>query len=333
MPRGPRTPADVRVKVVEAFLELRENSRLAGGTEEPIAKEVREALRKKMEVARSPHALPSLRQVQAILTETRRKNLLPENKDSPWSLAISQSYGIPSDANGILLEMWAYCLTLNRNLTIRQAQWIDRLRYIPAAVENHDRLYTWASLYAGREKAALLAGQEPNNMDLDAFLALDKKSYNAGGITEAFPEVFRFIEDIHEVDPIAAAFALGRVPKIAVLVIEGHHQQHQHHSVTAPLHQLQQDITSLVSPKEVAIATAKSLWYVWRFWGRYFLRSPNIRAMSETEQEAVLQELAAEIVSWFQSVPPVYPNAPDVDYWTPSRELLNKAGSEDQEQP
>jgi hypothetical protein len=321
MPRGPRTPAGVRIKVVEVFMRLREQ---AG--EDPTAKEVREALRQEFE--KSPHALPSLRQVQAILTQARHNSPLRGDEDGPWSMAASQAHGISTDANGILLEMWAFGLTINKKLTIRQAQWIDRLRLTPAALEGHERLYTWATVYAGREKAALLAEQEMDTTDLDAFLAcyFDKKSYFAGRITGAYPDVTAFIEDIAEVDPISAYFVLGRVPRIAVPVIQGHYLQHQQHPITAPLHQLQQEMMPLISPEEVASATIKSLWYVWRFWGMEFLRSEKIIAMDETEQEKVLQELVAEIVNWFRSIPPLSPDSPDINNWIPSMELLGKAG-------
>jgi hypothetical protein len=320
----------VRIKVVEVFMQLRDQS-----GEDPTAKEVREALRQVLEKAKSPHALPSLRQVQAILTQVRHNTPLYEDKDGPWSMATSQAHGIPTEANGILLEMWAFGLTIDKKLTIRQAQWIDRLRSTPAAVERHDRLYTWATVYAGREKAALLAGQEMDTTDLDAFLALyfDKKAHFAGGVTGVYPDVTGFIEDIAEVDPISAYFALGRVPRIAVPVIQGHYQHHQQHPVTAPLHQLQQEMMLLISPREAALGAIKALWYVWRFWGIRFLRSQKIREMDESEQEEALKELAAEIVSWFRSIPPLSPDTPDVDNWIPSGELLTKAGLEYLESP
>jgi hypothetical protein len=328
MPRGPRTPAEVRVKVVEVLLELREKLQ-----EDPTAKEVREALRKELERAKSPHALPSLRQIQAILTQARRNSALSKDKDGPWSLAISQAHGIPSDANGVLLEMWGYCLTMNKKLTIRQAQWMERLRGVPAAGGSHDRFYIWACLYAGREKASLLAEQEVDTTDLDAFLAFDKKSHGAAVRTRAVPDVTRFIEDIAEVDPILATFGLGSAPSIAIQVLQGHLQQQQANSITAPLHQLQQDIISQISPLEVATGIITTVWNVWRLWAIAFFRSGKLYAMSETEQSRILQELASEIADWFRSTPPLSPHLPDMDDWIPSRKLLTKLGYQNQDQP
>jgi hypothetical protein len=82
---------------------------------------------------------------------------------------------------------------------------------------------------------------------------------------------------------------------------------------------------------EVVLATTKDLWYAWRFWGADFLRSPKIQAMEESERVNILRELAGEIVSWFRSTPPLAPDAPEVDRWFPSKELLNKVDLEDQE--
>jgi hypothetical protein len=314
--------------VVEVFLELRESS-----GEEPTAKEVREALREELERAKSPHALPSLRQIQAILTQARHNSALLEDKDGPWSLAISQAHGIPSDANGVLLEMWGYCLTMNKKLTIRQAQWIDRLQWVPAAGGSHDRFYIWACLYAGREKASILAEQQVDTTDLDGYLAFDRKSHEAAVRTGAVPDVTRFIEDIAEVDPILASFALGSAPSIATQVLRGHHQQQDTNPITAPLHQLQQDIISKISSREVATETIKTVWNVWRLWAIAFFKSGRLYAMSETEQSGVLQELASEIANWFRSTPPLSPHVTDVDDWVPSRELLARLGYGNQDQP
>jgi len=104
-----------------------------------------------------PDEIPGVRKVLDILKEIRDRGEPETGQDAPWSMGES-GYG---KAYGVLLDMMKYCTThtMRPPLTKRTAKWVSKLRWVSEAggspqgeVVSMERLYLWASLYAGREK-------------------------------------------------------------------------------------------------------------------------------------------------------------------------------------
>ena len=103
--------------------------------------------------------------VQKFLAEIRKRDEeIDPRPDLPWSLGSSAKYNIPPEANQDLMKIWKWCTVVGMTLTIREAQWVTRLKGIAA----DDLLFLWAIRYARREQVCRLLGQEKvSTTDLD----------------------------------------------------------------------------------------------------------------------------------------------------------------------
>jgi len=104
-----------------------------------------------------PDEIPGVRKVLDILKEIRDRAEPETGQDAPWSMGEEGD----DKAYGVLLDMMKYCTThtMRPPLTKRTAKWASKLRWVSEAggspqgeVVSMERLYLWASLYAGREK-------------------------------------------------------------------------------------------------------------------------------------------------------------------------------------
>ena len=115
--------------------------------------------------------VPSLRWVQLILTKARPKLEEKREIDQPWSLGLSEKYGISPEATGSLLEMGRWAQAVGKPFTIRQAKWVAHLGVLCGFLPGDDileSLYDWAVVYAQRERACEVLDQPFNTTDLDA---------------------------------------------------------------------------------------------------------------------------------------------------------------------
>lgn len=121
---------------------------------------------------------PQLSSIQKILREARKNNekVSPGLEDS-WSLGASAKTNIPPEDNQDLLKIWKRCTIVGMTFTIREAQWVSRLRGLVLGRE----LYSHAVLYATRERVCKLLGREIiSTTDLDMDIALPGR---LGGLT------------------------------------------------------------------------------------------------------------------------------------------------------
>lgn len=124
---------------------------------------------------------PALGTVRNYVGEARKSKV---DQDEPWSIGVSVQSGIPIEAMKVVSGVWEHVLlTHGRRITIRQAKWIARLRDLITEKEGTDspekRLYNWASLYAGREKATSTLGMKFDTSDMDASLLIKGGVYRA----------------------------------------------------------------------------------------------------------------------------------------------------------
>ena len=113
---------------------------------------------------------PKIRWAQKYIQELSKleDTLDPKVKeeDKPWCIGVSAKYGIPDEANADLLKMRRLCLLVDKDLSIRQAKWVARLRGVVLV----GSLYFEAIMYAARERAFLLHNKDVITTDLDALI-------------------------------------------------------------------------------------------------------------------------------------------------------------------
>ena len=97
-----------------------------------------------------------------------------EGLESPWMLGASAEpeYRIPPEANRELLYIWRWCVVVGRTFTIREAQWVARLR----GVVPLESLLMSAVDYSLREQACEALKQPLYTADLDAEMAFKERT-------------------------------------------------------------------------------------------------------------------------------------------------------------
>ncbi|MBI2853299.1 MAG: hypothetical protein HYX87_00060 [Chloroflexi bacterium] len=123
--------------------------------------------------------IPAQRTVEGWLAEIWPRVEAGFEVDKPWELgSLVQHPEIPADAVPDLFAAWKLSLALGRPLTVRQAQWIARLRPMFAHIKSPNRIQYmlyWGWRYATREYiTGILEGPAApvSTADLDAAQAL-----------------------------------------------------------------------------------------------------------------------------------------------------------------
>ena len=321
MAKGPKTPDEIRIRVNEIYLDLRDEVDY-----EPRGKEVLEKLKQELLKTASHYPVPSLSQVQHILSMTRKNLDNLGDLDKSWSIGISTEYGIPDDATGELLKVWAQCLFGGKQLTIRQAQWVTRLRWItkaggdeqnPGRVTTPGKVHEWASMYAGRERAARAAGQRMDTTDLDALLGLESEIYLAAVETQMVPgwSYTKRIEALAEGDPERA---LTELRSNEYTFSDWKEIEDVQHTVVATFERL----------PEHSQAEAVGVCDIWL--SAFHKKGKGLSAISKQDRFDIVKALAEEVVAYFESGPisARFTRSTDPTVWKPSRELLERVGYE-----
>jgi len=124
---------------------------------------------------------PRISAIQKQLTTVRKASAsVSKNLEAPWSLGISADYGIPLETNEVLMKIWKWCAVVGMTLTIREAQWVARLR----GIAPDDLLFLWAIRYARREQVCRLLGREEiytADLDIDIVFPTGRVSWTPHG--------------------------------------------------------------------------------------------------------------------------------------------------------
>jgi len=88
-------------------------------------------------------------------------------------LGASKQSGLPPEATQDLVNVWAYCLAIGHEFTVRQARWVCYLRFTSTVQENvaHSipgSLFVAATVYATRERICEAMSKDMDTFDLDA---------------------------------------------------------------------------------------------------------------------------------------------------------------------
>jgi len=154
MSRGPRISQEVKLLITEKALENRKEPR------ESVAAKLQEI------IGILGYPVPDTETLLRHISRGRNCEMGPE--DEPWSLAGTETSGIPPEAVPAVLGVWKWCLARGVPFAIREAKWAVRLL---AVVSDTAELSRIANRYATRELACEIEGMPLVTSDLDLALA------------------------------------------------------------------------------------------------------------------------------------------------------------------
>ena len=138
--------------------------------------------------------------------------------DDQWALGTSHNHDIPSNANGALATIWRFTIINSEGagFTIREAQWVDRLRWINEAggsdigvITDEGLMYRNASVYAAHQRVAQGTSKSTQSTVLDSEMLLDdlqRKIARTGGLLPPIDrEAMRWIDELAIYKPKLAA--------------------------------------------------------------------------------------------------------------------------------
>lgn len=304
MAKGPKTPAWVEREIAEIYTQAADKGEVLPA--KMVHVELENRLKKRARPGEPVPALPSLRKVQLVLTEARKRDE-PQDIDGPWSLGLSAKFNIPDDANGDLLKIWKRCLVVGYRFTIREAQWAARLRSLPLK----GMLLFWAREYALRERASALVGEAAMyTVDLDWALAGS------------------FADDGSALWLYNTAVGLGFLPELALRSSEDLEaiNKMEHADLSDPMETVMSIPASSIIMRALHsyVERAKGLEQdpdmVYALWLRRFGETVKWGRLSKAERESVAGTLFDEV----KAVNPVL--SEEGFHWKPSPGLLERAG-------
>lgn len=311
MAKGPTIEPFIRTRVAELYKLLSEEK-----GRPPTGPEVHERLHQEQGKRMFPVALPGLRVVQQILTNARRGFAEEKESDRPWSLGESATptHRIPPEANKELLYIWRWCIVVGRTFTVREAQWVARLRGVVPLNE----LHAIAFAYALREWASKALGMVTDTADLDAELAFRREgpgewSHQTAlrmGVISGFTEA---LLKEHETNKEALEFlhlrAAGNMASQMVLFDLG---------------------LKWYLPHELP----ENADLVFAMWLRHFSKGPNWENTADEGKKDIAARLYEEVAEVSKEIEDLSSKSqPWLVYsksrkWKPSEELLKKVGYE-----
>lgn len=107
---------------------------------------------------------PSLSSVRGKIKKAKLSGANPDSKDKPWSMAALGDYPIPADAMPTVMSIYKRVLAGDRELTIREVQWIARLYRI---FDDLDLIWDWAWQYAMSEWVDEISHKPFDTTELD----------------------------------------------------------------------------------------------------------------------------------------------------------------------
>lgn len=147
---------------------------------EPTGTEVHRVLEQRLKDRKLLGDLPRPRTTQDVLQHSKPALRARLRLDSPWSLGSLAENELPLDVLADVLEAWRISLAIGWAFTVREGQWVGRLRHTMPAVEVPESttdtlsrmmmLYPWARIYALRERACEALELPIDTSDLDAEL-------------------------------------------------------------------------------------------------------------------------------------------------------------------
>ena len=150
---------------------------------------------------------PKISAIQKQLTTVRKASVsVSKSLEAPWSIAVSADFDIPLETNEVLMKIWKWCVVVGMTLTIREAQWVARLR----GVTPDDLLYSLAVRYARREQVCQLLGREEiytTDLDIGSVFPMinDGWSPHDTEVRWAFIEMWRVVAGIsYSTDELAS---------------------------------------------------------------------------------------------------------------------------------
>ena len=124
MSKGPIYPTRVKEHCIETFFLLWKELR-----RKPIAAEIRMRMFTTLEPTDSIQ-LPQIRWIQRIIRDISSRLNKNDPYEIPWSIGLSQEYGISPDSIRLLLDIQRWCSSIGYTFTLHEAMWAHTLKTI-----------------------------------------------------------------------------------------------------------------------------------------------------------------------------------------------------------
>ena len=125
--------------------------------------------------------LPQIRWIQRTIREISGKINTNDRYEMPWSIGISQEYGISPDSTRLLLDIQRWCSSIGYTFTLHEAMWTHTLKTIIPASLTIEEIHNWVKLYSAREKTCKILERQVDTRDMDYFLnTLGPSDYTNG---------------------------------------------------------------------------------------------------------------------------------------------------------
>ena len=175
MAKGPIYPSGIKEHCIETFFLLWKELR-----RKPIAAEIRMRMLSTLEPTDSIQ-LPQIRWIQRTIRDISSKLNKNDPYEIPWSIGLSQEYGIPPDSIRLLLDIQRWCSSIGYTFTLHEAMWAHTLKTIISTSLTVEEIHNWVKLYSAREKACKILEREIDTRDMDYFLTtLGYSDYPSG---------------------------------------------------------------------------------------------------------------------------------------------------------
>ncbi|MCP4607536.1 MAG: hypothetical protein GY845_02310 [Planctomycetes bacterium] len=248
-----------------------------------------------------------------------------EDKDvaeTEWSIGASVSHGIPPEESENLIKIWRRCLVLGRCFTIREAQWVARLRGL---VDDSYLLYR-AKQYAKRERTCkILKYKRIDTRDLDAILAFASGWHGFTWATMTAVMTTHLPLEFPEIKDEAIQSLTYGIPEEVIIMTWPIEEAAEQLMIGEVLHH----DSDLID----------DLGYVYAAWLKVFSSCKKWQQkLSDEERREIAEKLRAEIVDvkaeigayngpkWWLGVD--MSSIEKAFYWLPSTELMEEVGDE-----
>jgi len=324
MPKGPRINKNVKRRIIELAKRYQKESKDRIEVVELI----------KSDIGSSVGRMPADETIANLVSWAW--NHEPSPFDQQWHLSLSADYDIPVEANSDLLKIWKYSMVAGRGLTIREAQWIARLRGLVC----FDWLLWEASQYAVREQVSELLKLLPDTTDLDIKLAFLSKAEHSDEYENSLlvPE---------ENWPYYTAVRTGIVtPEVASEI-----EQHKLHKKLESAWRVDNNIIWPISPFPLVIwpetfdsngkirmdpPLSENAYIVFSIWLRKFSKTTKWAQMNNKNRRNIRRRLHDEVARVSdeissRSCKPYFEyldRNSEYEQWLPSKDLLNDVGCE-----
>lgn len=307
MAKGPKIPKAAKTLIVEEALRNRDTPRMM--------------LVERLKTMIAPYVahMPADETIANLISWAW--NHEPSPLDAPWSLGASAQtqYGIPPDANGDLLKVWKWCIVVGRAFTIREAQWVARLRgSVP-----FENLLRVAAGYAIRERVCELLRKDPQETaDIDWDVAFGR--FQGGRAFSNWLWTFTAADFTGVISQSRSAQLWEQAERLEEWDGLGRLEREMKADMGLPVRKVVE--SSLGFDSEPGSELPEHLNVVYALWLREISKGTRWQGMSRKAKKRTARRLREELEMGVKEI--MRDEWPIECVWKPSQELLKEVGYE-----